>query len=112
MIKILAILCVLVLAKCLERWERDEPSSFWLCTITICLGFIININSFDALSPTSEVPSQSQAVVGQLRAGGSSNKVIMASLGLGLSTITPSNVSPGLAKGMAWFIAGILSKIK
>lgn len=38
--------------------------------------------------------------------------VIMASLGLGLSTITPSSVSPGLAKGMAWFIAGILSKFK
>ena len=38
--------------------------------------------------------------------------VIMASLGLGLSTVTPSSVSPGLAKGMAWFIAGILSKFK
>lgn len=38
--------------------------------------------------------------------------VIMAFLGLGLSTVTPSSVSPGLAKGMAWFIAGILSKFK
>lgn len=38
--------------------------------------------------------------------------VIMAALGLGLSTVTPSNVSPGLAKGIAWFIAGILSKFK
>ena len=38
--------------------------------------------------------------------------VIMASLGLGLSIITPSNVSPGLAKGMAWFTASILSKFK
>ena len=38
--------------------------------------------------------------------------VIMASLGLGLSTITPSNVSSGLVKGMTWLIAGIFSKIK
>ena len=38
--------------------------------------------------------------------------VIMASLGFGLSTVTPSNVSPGLAKAMAWFIADILSKFK
>ena len=38
--------------------------------------------------------------------------VIMASLGLGLSTVTPSSVSSGLAKGMAWFIAGIISKFK
>ena len=38
--------------------------------------------------------------------------VIMASLGLGLSIITPSSVSPGLAKGMAWFIAGILLEFK
>lgn len=38
--------------------------------------------------------------------------VIMTGLGLGLSTVTPSSVSPGLAKGIAWFIAGILSKFK
>ena len=38
--------------------------------------------------------------------------ITMAALGLGLSTISPSSVSPGLAKGMAWFIAGILSKFK
>ena len=36
----------------------------------------------------------------------------MASFGLGLSIVTPSSVSPGLAKGMAWFIAGIISKFK
>lgn len=38
--------------------------------------------------------------------------VTMVALGLGLSTVTPSSVSPGLAKGMAWFISGILSKFK
>ena len=29
--------------------------------------------------------------------------VIMVTLGLGLSTVTPYSVSPGLVKGMAWF---------
>lgn len=38
--------------------------------------------------------------------------VIMAALGLGLSTVTPSSVSPGLAKGIAWLLAGIFSKFK
>ena len=38
--------------------------------------------------------------------------VIMAFLGPGLLTVTPSSVSLGLAKSMAWFIAGILSKFK
>lgn len=38
--------------------------------------------------------------------------VTMAALGLGLSTITPSSVSPGLVKSMAWFISGIRSKFK
>ena len=38
--------------------------------------------------------------------------VIMIALGLGLSIVTPSSVSPGLAKGIAWFIAGSLSKFK
>lgn len=38
--------------------------------------------------------------------------VIMAALGLGLSTVTPSSVSPGLVKGIAWFIAGVFSKFK
>lgn len=38
--------------------------------------------------------------------------LIMAALGLGLSTVTPSSVSPGLAKGIAWFIVGIFSKFK
>lgn len=38
--------------------------------------------------------------------------VIMAALGLGLSTVTPSSVRPGLAKGIAWFLAGIFSKFK
>jgi hypothetical protein len=38
--------------------------------------------------------------------------LVMTVLGLGLSTVTPSSVSPGLVKGTAWFLAGILSKIK
>lgn len=38
--------------------------------------------------------------------------VIMAAVGLGLATFTPSSVSPGLAKGIAWFFAGIFSKFK
>lgn len=40
--------------------------------------------------------------------------VTMTALDLGLSTVTvtPSSVSPGVAKGMAWFIAVILSKFK
>lgn len=38
--------------------------------------------------------------------------VTMAALGLGFSIVTPSTLSPGLAKGIAWFIAGIFSKFK
>ena len=38
--------------------------------------------------------------------------VLMIALGLGLSTVTPSSVSPGLAKGIAWFLAGTFSKFK
>ena len=37
--------------------------------------------------------------------------VIMMGLGFGISVITPaSSVSTGAAKGLAWFISGILSK--
>ena len=35
--------------------------------------------------------------------------LISVSLGLGLSIITPSTVSPELARAISWFIAGILS---
>ena len=59
--------------KYLEQWEKYEPSSFWLCTIG--LWFTIKSFTFGALSPVSEIPCQSQAVVVQLRAGGSSDKV-------------------------------------
>lgn len=39
--------------------------------------------------------------------------VIAIFLGLSLSIVTPpASVSPGLAKGIAWFLAGILSKFK
>ena len=38
--------------------------------------------------------------------------IVMATLGLGLSTVTPSSVRPGLVKGIAWFMAGIFSKAK
>ncbi len=57
----------------MEQWEKYEPSSFWLCTIG--LWFTIKSFSFGALSPVSEFPCQSQAVVVQLRAGSSSDKV-------------------------------------
>jgi len=36
--------------------------------------------------------------------------LILVTLGLGLSTVTPSSVITGLAKGMAWFIASISLK--
>ncbi len=61
----------------MEQWEKYEPSSFWLCTIG--LWFTIKSFSFGALSPVSEFPCQSQAVVVQLRAGSSSDKVGMDS---------------------------------
>jgi hypothetical protein len=38
--------------------------------------------------------------------------ITMAALGLALSSVTPSSVSPGLAKAMTWLIAGIFSKFK
>jgi hypothetical protein len=50
--------------KYVEQWEKYEPSSFWFCTIGLLFIF-----SFGALSPASEVPCQSQAIVGQLRSG-------------------------------------------
>jgi len=34
----------------------------------------------------------------------------MATLGIGLSTITPIGVTPGLVKGIFWLILGIASK--
>jgi hypothetical protein len=52
--------------KYLEQWEKYEPSSFWFCTIGLSSMVYF---SFGALSPASEVPCQSQAVVGQLRSG-------------------------------------------
>ena len=59
--------------KDLEQWEKYNPSSFWL--FTICLWLTIKSFTFGALSPASEVPCQSQIVVGQLRAGGSSDRI-------------------------------------
>lgn len=38
--------------------------------------------------------------------------LIMATLGLGISTVIPSSVSFRLTKSAAWFIAGIFSKFK
>lgn len=38
--------------------------------------------------------------------------LIMATLGLGLSTVIPSSASSRLTKSAAWFIAGIFSKFK
>jgi hypothetical protein len=52
--------------KYLKQWEKYEPSNFWFCTIG--LSSIVYF-SFGALSPASEVPCQSQAVVVQLRSG-------------------------------------------
>jgi hypothetical protein len=52
--------------KYLKQWEKYEPSNFWFCTIG--LSSIVYF-SFGALSPASEVPCQSQAVVLQLRSG-------------------------------------------
>lgn len=59
--------------KYLEQWEKYESASFWFCTIG--LGLTIKSFAFAALSPVSEVPYQSQSVVVQLRAGGSSQKM-------------------------------------
>ena len=56
-----------------EQWEKYNPSSFWLFTIGLWLT--IKSFAFGALSPASEVPCQSQVVVGQLRAGGSSDRI-------------------------------------
>ena len=61
--------------KYLEQWEKYEPSSFWLCTIGLWFTIKSFSFAFGALSPVSEVPCQSQAVVAQLRAGGSTDKV-------------------------------------
>ncbi len=36
--------------------------------------------------------------------------ITMAALGLGLSTVPAFTISPGLAKGFTWLIAGIVSK--
>jgi len=36
--------------------------------------------------------------------------ITMAGLGIGLSTVTSSTVSPGLAKGLSWLISGIALK--
>ena len=38
--------------------------------------------------------------------------VTMVALGLGLSIITPSSLSTEAAKGLTWFLGGILSKFK
>ena len=59
--------------KYLEEKEGDEPSSFWTCTIFVY--FIIKSFSFVVLSSASEVPYQSQVIVGQLRAGDSSDRI-------------------------------------
>lgn len=52
--------------KSIEKWERYEPSSFWLCSI--CLYLSVSAG-FGALFPES--PSQSHIVIGKVRGGGS-----------------------------------------
>ena len=53
--------------KYLEQWEKYEPTSFWPCTIGLWFTIKSFSFSFGALSPVSEVPCQSQAVVIQLK---------------------------------------------
>jgi hypothetical protein len=36
--------------------------------------------------------------------------ITMAALGIGLSIIPGSTMTPGLAKGLSWLVAGIASK--
>ena len=70
--------------KYLEQWEKYEPTSFWPCTIGLWFTIKSFSFAFGALSPVSEVPCQSQAVVVQLRAGGSSDKVGIQKMDLDL----------------------------
>ena len=58
--------------KYLEQWEKYEPSSFWLSIIALSICFSA---VFGVLSSVSEFPYESQAVIVELRAGGSNEKV-------------------------------------
>ena len=77
--------------KYLERWERFEPSSFWLCSIGLYLCFSVG---FGSLFP--EYHSQSQVVIEQVRGGGredSGSSTSSAYIPPGITT--PRKTNPG-----------------
>ena len=63
--------------KSLERWEYYDPSSFWVCSISVYLCFTTLSNH---LLSFSKNPSQAQVVIEEVRSGGQQQHEVINSV--------------------------------
>ena len=84
--------------KDLEQWEKYQPSSFWLCTVSLYLSFSAGFGTLFPESPES--PSHAHIVVEQVRGGGredlgSSTSSTDLPSGITKAYVPPSGTNPG-----------------